>query len=61
MADIQIGQKQAREFALLIYKDIHKFCEEHKKEFEAFLQEEQNGGTENELSEDRQRDIPAAV
>ena len=51
MAVIQIGQKQAHEFALLIYKDIHKFCEEHKEEFEIFLQEEKDGGKANELSE----------
>jgi len=61
MAGIQIGQKQAREFALLIYKDIHKFCEEHKEEFEAFLQEEEKGGYTNELAESEQRNIPAAV
>ena len=61
MAKVILSQKQARTFARMIYADIRKFCEEHREEFEAFLQEEQNGGAKNELSEDRQRDVPAVI
>lgn len=41
MQTVNISQKQAREFARLIYKDIRKFCEEHREEFELFLQNEE--------------------
>lgn len=61
MATVRLSQKQAREFAKLIYSDIRKYCEEHREEFEAFLQEEQNGGIENEISEHQQSDLSAAV
>ena len=55
MTGVQIGQKQAREFALLIYKDIHKFCEEHKEEFEAFLRIEQNKEPKPDAEKDKRR------
>lgn len=42
-----INQKQARAFAQLIYRDIRKYCEEHREEYEAFLQEEQKRGSDN--------------
>lgn len=41
MQTVNISQKQAREFALLIYRDIRKFCEEHREEYELFLQSEE--------------------
>lgn len=44
-----ISPKQAREFAWMIYKDIRKFCEDHPEEFAAFLNNEQQDTTDNEM------------
>lgn len=40
MQTVNISQKKAKEFAILIYRDIRKFCEEHREEYEAFLRQE---------------------
>ncbi len=52
MADVMLSQKQAREFARLIYTDVHSFCMEHKEEFEAFLKADQEGENYNEAAKD---------
>lgn len=55
MQTVNISQKQAREFALLIYRDIRKFCEEHREEYELFLQsEEKSEAIEHGYSEKAQ-------
>ena len=37
MVEVVISQKQARALAQLIYRDIHKYCEDHREEYEAWL------------------------
>ena len=41
MATVRLSQKQAKEFARMIYRDIRQFVEEHREEYEAFLLEEE--------------------
>lgn len=33
MVEVVISQKQARALAQLIYRDIHKYCEDHREEY----------------------------
>lgn len=61
MVEVVISQKQARALARLIYRDIHKYCEDHREEYEAFLREEQKGAGQNAVSADRQGTLSAAV
>ena len=61
MVEVVISQKQARALAQLIYRDIHKYCEDHREEYEAFLREEQKGAGQNAVSADRQGTLSAAV
>lgn len=41
MEAVVISQRQAKEFARMIYRDIRQFVEEHREEYEAFLLEEE--------------------
>ena len=49
MVEVVISQKQARALAQLIYRDIHKYCEDHREEYEAFLREDQKGAGQNAI------------
>lgn len=42
MTDIVISQKQAQEFAKVIYADIEDYVRSHQQEFEEFLAEQRN-------------------
>lgn len=39
MPQVSLTDKQAKLFALSVYKDIRAYCEEHKREFDLFLAE----------------------
>lgn len=40
MTKLQISRDQARHFASSIYTDIKRYIDDHKEEFEKFLQNE---------------------
>ncbi len=41
MADVEMSQKQAQEFARAIFADIDAYVQTHQEEFRAFLAEEE--------------------
>lgn len=47
MKNIQINQKQAKEFAAGILSDIDEYIKNHQREFEEFLKEEKQTGGKN--------------
>jgi len=53
MVNVKINKKQAQKFARIIFADIEAYLQEHKEEYEAFLNEEgppKTGGEDDESS-----------